>query len=118
MQNLYIVFKGGAGIGNVNWIKFNAVAGRPLRQDVQGNKMFSASIYPNPTTGYFKIKMNNPLTEPVTIIINDKTGRTVSRNSVRGNYFDFFKTQQLLRGVYSVQILKGKERLTKRLIIH
>lgn len=77
---------------------------------------FTVTAMPNPTTNHFTVQLKGGSSEPVTLRVVDAAGRTIeSRSNIATN-----NTLQIgatyRPGVYIVEAVQGKERVTLRLI--
>jgi hypothetical protein len=79
-----------------------------------GNTLMDVKIYPNPTMSDFRMSLGNAQGEPVSIRIMDITGKVLKQIKTAGNLIVFGK--ELTSGVYFVEINKGNNRQTFKLI--
>ena len=75
------------------------------------------SIYPNPATTFFNIKVSEELTD-TKIVITNVIGKIIKTIDVQKSDYRF-SADELLTGIYFVSLIKDKEVLTtKKLIIN
>ncbi len=67
----------------------------------------SASIYPNPTTNSFKLKVSGSIHEAVMIRVFDGTGRKLLEVRKKGTMAEF--GEQLKAGMYFIEVSQGKK---------
>jgi hypothetical protein len=79
-----------------------------------GNSVLDVKIYPNPTMSDFRMSLGNVQGEPVSIRIMDISGRVLKQIKTAENLVVFGK--ELMSGVYFVEINKGNNRQTFKLI--
>lgn len=78
------------------------------------NSVLDVKIYPNPTMSDFKMSLGNAQGEPVSIRIMDITGKVLKQIKTADNQIVFGK--ELMSGVYFVEINKGNNRQTFKLV--
>lgn len=84
----------------------------------QYNDQMELLIYPNPSTGYFKIELSAPVKEQTEIIVLDQTGRIVATHSIPEQTKMFvLNLQSLQSGVYSLRLSSPTGSFVKRLIL-
>lgn len=94
----------------------------PRPQGIENNNTFqNLSIFPNPSSDNFTVYLNsNSHIEQAQLSILDISGRLVQTEEISFNQNSFRKTidvSNLQSGIYLVQVLSGKEKITKKLII-
>lgn len=77
------------------------------------------SIYPNPTSGDFRIELDLPSGENVTVRFFDLSGKLIEETEPQfiRNSFLQFENRDWASGIYWVKILVGNEVLVERLMI-
>ena len=71
-------------------------------------------LYPNPTTGYFTVKLFNPL-KKATVTITDMTGRIVLKKAESGNILNYDLSRQP-SGEYHLMINDGEHSVSMKII--
>lgn len=77
------------------------------------------SLFPNPTTGEFSLRMNGPLGPSAEMRITDPSGRIAFRRALGKDRTDavFTLSMELAAGIYLVEILDGPGRSVQRLAV-
>jgi glucosylceramidase len=124
VQNLYMVFQGGAGIGNINWIRFKTTVGlrtSTVQADAALNEpvsIFSADIYPTKSNGSnFSVALSETPKESVSVSVIGSVGNEIERKEFGEKEFIFQMQQVLSSGFYYVRIINGDKKIVKRLIV-
>jgi hypothetical protein len=123
VKNLFMVFQGGAGIGNVNWIRFNAPGGRQAVPAENASLIlqpeFRADMYPNPSSGEnIKVRMNGGDHEKKAVItIFNAQGNVVMEKITDNAEEEFQFGSRLVKGLYFMQIKRGNEKELRRFIV-
>ncbi len=71
-------------------------------------------LYPNPTTGYFTVKLFNPL-KKATVTITDMAGRIVLKKAESGNILNYDLSRQP-SGEYHLMINDGEHSVSMKII--
>ncbi len=119
VNNLFMVFQGGSGIGNINWLKFNTAGARAAAPSLAGESNLSAVVYPNPNYGKgIKVKVDGGNPQKITVItIINSQGALVSQKSVSDPTEEIDIHDNLNAGLYFMQINRGNEKVMKRFVI-
>jgi glucosylceramidase len=124
VKNLYMVFQGGAGIGNINWVRFKTTVGlriSTVQADVAQNEpvsIFSADLYPNPSNGSsFKVRLKEAPKASVLVSVNGSLGNEIESKAFAEKEFLFQMSQVLSPGFYYVKVIEGNNKLIKKLIV-
>lgn len=90
----------------------------PLGVKNQDARPLATSVYPNPSNGVFSIKMP-PAKEGYVLTVFDMMGKQVYSYSAKTPGFETlsFDLSHLGKGIYSVNITKGNETSTNKIII-
>jgi hypothetical protein len=91
-----------------------AVAMNPLKTGILPTFAEDLSVYPNPSSGNITINGNNITGAQVTI--RNITGETMLQEELDNNNYNM-DLSYLPKGVYLIEISKGNERATQKLII-
>jgi endoglucanase len=120
VKNLYMVFQGGAGIANLNWIKFNASGAREMIASPLVETELTSDVYPNPSNGQeIKLKLNGgDHQKKAMITIINAQGTVVSEKLIDGSEEELNVPDNLKSGLYFIQIKKGNEKVIKRFIVN
>lgn len=87
--------------------------------DADSEKEFS--IYPNPSTGEFFIKVNTAEKETITLHLYNQQGqivRSIERKNTTEQLTEKISTEDLDAGIYSVRIQKGDKYFTKKVMVN
>ncbi len=79
------------------------------------------SVYPNPTSGQFDVRLKNFKASKADIEVLSQDGRIVQRRTVEltgGNYIAAFDIRNLAAGIYTVKIITGDGIQTEKVILH
>jgi endoglucanase len=122
VKNLYIVFQGGAGIGNVNWFKFKTTSSREETGMITPEpvRSFKADLYPNPGNGK-KIGVNlqgGDESAETKVSITNAQGVLLFEKSISDSAEELQLNHELAAGVYIIMIKKGSEKVIKRLVVN
>ena len=77
-------------------------------------------VYPNPNNGDFKVAINQPLEEQLSIDIFDGTQRLVhtrTLSTLEGGQLQDFNLNGFEKGVYYIHFRKGEDLYVEKLII-
>jgi hypothetical protein len=77
--------------------------------------MIDATIFPNPSTSVFRMRIKSTVDEPMTMRVLDVNGRTLEQHIMRGGEVREFGAQ-LKPGVYFVELIQGNTRKVNRVI--
>ena len=90
-----------------------------IETDQQNNdtdNYLDVTLYPNPSRGYFSVKMEND--EPYDIAIYAMNGMLVfSQQNVQENNLKLDMASSIAKGFYHVRINQGENAIVKKLII-
>lgn len=78
-------------------------------------------LFPNPTSGNFKLKFQSQTASPLEIKVLDITGKTVYREFIRsfsGNYQEEISIEDSPSGTYLLQVTQEGQVFTKKLILN
>jgi aryl-phospho-beta-D-glucosidase BglC (GH1 family) len=120
VKNLYMVFLGGSGIGNVNWIKFNPSGGRLATTSVRTDLDLGAELYPNPSNGEqvnLKLRGGDHQNKTTITILNPQ-GTVVLEKVISSSEEELTVPDNLKSGLYFIQIKKGNEKVIKRFVVN
>jgi fibronectin type 3 domain-containing protein len=120
VKNLYMVFQGGAGIGNINWIKFNTTAAREITNSPGETKSrFSAEVFPNPNHGErIKLKLDGGNRQKNTVItVINAQGTVIMKKTVVDAEEEVMLQDNLRSGLYFMLIKNGDEEVMKRIVV-
>lgn len=110
LQDVYLVFKGGSGVGNLNWFQFDN-AGVLSTSDITLNTI---SLYPNPTLNF--ITITSPMSEVNGVTITDIQGRVVKTLDVESLNTYQLDVSKLGSAIYFITIDSTAGSITKRVI--
>jgi glucosylceramidase len=119
VKNLYIVFQGGAGIGNVNWFRFKTTSSREAMSVNVSRQPLAAELYPNPSNGRslgLMLKGGEEDASATVVIINAQGVKVLEKKVTDRGEIEL--NNELKTGVYFIQIKKGNERVTRRLVVN
>ncbi len=81
----------------------------------------SVNLYPNPTSGEFKISVDLKDKSPVTVTVSDINGKELSKEIIKdfkgGTFERSFVLNEYQNGTYFVSITQGQEVITRKMII-
>jgi M6 family metalloprotease-like protein len=77
----------------------------------------SLSIFPNPTSGLFSIKVMNGAGNVMNIAIIDKMGKTVFSDEYKGKSIYDFDLRKFARGEYIIKITSGGKVLIRKIVL-
>jgi endoglucanase len=122
VKNLFMVFQGGGGIGNVNWIKFKTTSSREATSVINDNDNLSlaAELYPNPGNGKkIGLKLRGGAYQAATsVTIINMQGVVVYEKTIMDTEEDLHLNNELKAGMYFIQIKKGNEKVMKRFVVN
>ncbi|MCD6017413.1 MAG: hypothetical protein K0S53_534 [Bacteroidetes bacterium] len=79
---------------------------------------FNVIVYPNPASDLVAVQLNNLTTEDMKVELYDMKGALVQKTMVyQGSTIAYFDTRTLYSGEYIIQIYKGKEVLSKKILV-
>lgn len=81
----------------------------------------NAKVYPNPSDGEFIIEFSSPLTEKATIYIYNNLGQIIYTRKLEEMDLDqiiHLKLQDIISGVYLLQLTSEQKYFTQKIIIH
>jgi len=80
----------------------------------------TAKLFPNPSSGRFKIELKGEPSEKVELYIFDNNGRIILQRNILQFTGEHIETIQahLPGGVYNLQVISGKQRLHRQFIIN
>jgi phosphatidylserine/phosphatidylglycerophosphate/cardiolipin synthase-like enzyme len=85
-----------------------------IPSELAGNVM----VYPNPTSGYINVRIDNPQVTVKSIGITDISGRVIlNRTDVYAGYPVRFSTENLVNGVYFVRIETSEGTINKKIVV-
>ncbi len=79
------------------------------------------SYYPNPNNGKFTLKMSVKSADPLKVSIMDLSGKIIHEEEIKtfdGNYSKDFDLSEQPSGIYLLQVLQGKSRLVRKIMIN
>jgi len=79
------------------------------------------TYYPNPNNGRFTLKMSLQSTDPLQVSIVDLSGKTIYDEEIKtfdGRYSKEFNLTDQPAGIYLLQVLQGKSRLVRKIMIN
>jgi plasmid maintenance system killer protein len=79
------------------------------------------NYYPNPNNGRFTLKMSLKSTDPLQVSIVDLSGKTIYEEEIKtfdGRYSKEFNLTDQPAGIYLLQVLQGKSRLVRKIMIN
>ncbi len=91
----------------VNLENYSAIKAQPEKNP-------GISIYPNPTTGRFKLEVTNSVTENMNLSIKDINGRLVYTNSINSFQPQTIDISDQPSGVYFLQTPTGVQKIVKQ----
>ena len=108
-------FSSQTNIGQEGMFKYS---GLPLGVQNNASIPMAVSLYPNPSTGVFTINMP-PAKDGAVITVFDVLGKQVYSENVKTASFESYtlNLQHLGKGIYSINIAKGNEMSTQKVII-
>lgn len=84
------------------------------------NKNASIDFYPNPSSGFTRVRFNNSSAESYHLIVSDMNGKTVysqSANAVTGKNETNLNLEFLSKGVYLVQVIMPAMNLHQKIVL-
>ncbi|MEQ9102046.1 MAG: T9SS type A sorting domain-containing protein [Imperialibacter sp.] len=79
------------------------------------------NYYPNPSHGHFTLKMSLRSTDPLQVSIVDLSGKTIYEEEIKtfdGRYSKEFNLTDQPAGIYLLQVVQGKSRLVRKIMIN
>lgn len=81
-------------------------------------RLSELKIYPNPTTGKFKLEISETIKRPIEITINNVTGQILKTLKTEAGWSESeINISDLPKGIYFVKLTSNKESLTQKLIL-
>lgn len=74
-------------------------------------------VWPNPSQGQFRVRLDNPLMTPVHFEVLDPTGKVVARKDSDENAEASFDLHRLAAGVYQIVAYSGRGQDSKQILI-
>ena len=80
---------------------------------------FKVNVFPNPNHGSFAVEFSQPLNEMVKIYIVNNVGKTILVTNLdrKGQNIIELNLGNVAEGIYFMQIIQGKQKITQRLSI-
>ncbi|HFA49273.1 MAG TPA: T9SS type A sorting domain-containing protein [Bacteroidetes bacterium] len=75
------------------------------------------AIYPNPNNGHFTLSLSNTIEHPVTARLIDSQGRVVWEALLMEGSWEVGGEGQLASGVYSLQMIGGRETRSVKIVV-
>jgi subtilisin-like proprotein convertase family protein len=77
------------------------------------------AVYPNPNNGSFNIKMDNLISDKVSIVVYDMRGRTIFNKDYKSqaSFNQNIQLDTIQSGVYLLNVIDGDRKETKRIVI-
>ncbi len=110
VHDIYMVFKGGFGIGNLNWFQFNENVFLSTK-DMAINKVL---LHPNPTKNL--ITITSSISNIERISISDIHGRIISSKMIGGLNIYQLDISKLINALYFITIEARSGSVTKRIV--
>lgn len=87
--------------------------------NVEENEISEFSIFPNPNSGEFTIKLNSFSTSKIKVEVYDIQGRAVFNNSYlnNSNFNQIINLNNVQAGMYLVKVSDGERQTTKKIIV-
>ncbi len=97
---------------NLNWFEFRKV---PVSSELK-KVTETFSLYPNPASGLFTVRIHSEISEPAGIEILDGMGRLVYIESFTGDQLEI-NTSGWWEGLYFVRLSRGAKKEVRKLIV-
>jgi len=111
MKNLVLVF-----VLLLNVFFVNAQINEDNDNVVEIDNFINASLYPNPSNGYFSIKVKNDI--PYDVSIYAMNGTIIyNQKNVKESTFQINLESSIAKGFYHVSLRQGNNAIIKKLII-
>jgi len=78
----------------------------------------SLNIYPNPTAGIFQINYSSAEKNKLQLNIIDSKGKTIFTETFQGDYNKVIDLGRKAKGIYLIEIVSDKKRVTKRVVLN
>jgi hypothetical protein len=88
---------------------------REGENEIQGENIFNADVYPNPSAGDFILTVHGGGTEQISVSIFDLTGRIVKIDMEKTSPAEF-RISGLLNGIYMAKVVQGSQMKIIRLV--
>lgn len=119
-EKVIISFQGQNDFGNVLWIDDIEVTNVTGLEDNLRPLTESVEVFPNPSTGRFKLRLNDTFSERLEISVLDITGRSLQafsfENPAAGELLEL-NLSDLPKGVYSLRLQAGEQQVVKRVVL-
>ena len=76
---------------------------------------WNATVFPNPSTSSFQLQLKSAEKQSASIFVRDANGRTLKQYSL-GSYESLQFGNELLPGVYWIEIGQGRRKKTMRVV--
>ena len=92
----------------------------PLSSDDNSNLLENISVYPNPSSGIFNVKLNSFINSEIEISVYDILGREISQNSFNtiSNFNEEIDISNASPGIYLMSISSERGKVTRRIIVN
>ena len=92
----------------------------PLSADDNSNLLENISVYPNPSSGIFNVKLNSFINSEIEISVYDILGREISQNSFNNisNFNEEIDISNASPGIYLMTISSERVKVTRRIIVN
>ena len=92
----------------------------PLSADDNSNLLENISVYPNPSSGIFNVKLNSFINSEIEISVYDILGREISQNSFNtiSNFNEEIDISNASPGIYLMSISSKRGKVTRRIIVN
>jgi hypothetical protein len=84
------------------------------------SQRLQAVLFPNPSDGTFKVKLSGKALPQIELLLFSETGERIQQQTVihfTGEHIETFRLNRV-SGVYTLQIVAGDEKLSRKFIIH
>ena len=80
---------------------------------------FGLTVYPNPNSGNFTVRFDNPTSEETKIEVYDMRGRRIFENTYtnQGVFNENIQLNNAQAGIYLVTIEDGARKVTKKIVV-
>ncbi len=86
-----------------------------IEKDNSAAEAVSVNVFPNPSQGYFTLKLKSKSNEPVQLRMINETGRVVEQKTVGANSIQTFGSTYK-PGIYFVEVIQGTSRKLVKLV--